>query len=205
MGIRFSDIYSVLDNFEIDFVENQPGREKPVGLFGKAMQISSAKKEYLGRVFHDIYISQLHFRLQNFQGNYHNPVETFNNQVRKCLNDTLNGDDNEEFRAECPLDTLNYQEQFQLLSYQRANEAQSYIEDKNKEKQFVENFNLSPAEKKSGRKSKSTYNQMYFNTIMTHIFLIHAQAPNISGDSLCAKFPDDQLCVEHKQIKEIIA
>lgn len=195
MGVRFSDVYSILDHFEIDFVEGR-AEEKANSLFGKALSISNHKKKYIGRVFHDIYISQLHFRENNFKGNYHNPIETFNEEVKNCLIATYDRNDVNDQRARCPLDANNYQEQYQLLAYQRANETQSYKHDKNKEKELVENLNVEVGKKRG--KVDSGVNLMSLNTILVHIFLLHSESPNINGHSICEKNPECQLCKEHK-------
>lgn len=47
--------------------------------------MSNHKKKYLGKVFHDIYISQLHYRYTNWTADYHNPVENFKKEVRDCV------------------------------------------------------------------------------------------------------------------------
>lgn len=73
MGIRFSEVYSVLDNFEFDLEDDK--KEISNSLIGRSLQINNHKKKYLGNVFHDIYISQLQYRLNNWKEDYHNPIE----------------------------------------------------------------------------------------------------------------------------------
>lgn len=69
MGLRFTDLYSILDDFEID-----SNGAKGSNLFGNGYDISANKKRYLSKVFHDIYISQLHYRVSKQKGDYHNPI-----------------------------------------------------------------------------------------------------------------------------------
>lgn len=64
MGIRFLEVYEVLDDFEIDTEDS--GAVKHNSILGTSMSISKQKKQYIAKVFHDIYISQLHFRTNNW-------------------------------------------------------------------------------------------------------------------------------------------
>ena len=76
MGIRFLEIYEILDDFEIDTEES--GDHDYNTILGTSMSISKQKKKYIAKVFHDVYISQLHFRTNNWSNDYHNPIERFN-------------------------------------------------------------------------------------------------------------------------------
>lgn len=166
-------------------------------MIGKTQNITGYKKRYIGKVFHDIYISQLQFRLNNWKNDYHNPIETFNNGVLDCVKKTYERTYEQDYLEECPLDNLNYVEQYSLLSYQRANETQRYKngengdEMKDKYQELIDHLNLNLGT------SRSPKLVLYYNTIILQILLRHSNESALNGNELCRHSKDSQLCQEY--------
>lgn len=190
MGIRFSHVYNVLEYMEIDTDEQTV--ELSGKLVGKTFKLTPNVKHVLGRVMNNMYISQLNFRAINEKQVYNNPIRVYMNAVKECMLKTLNRTYQNASNSECPLDNLDYHQQYTLMAYQRANEIQIYLPDKNRIEEF-KNY----MEFEHGLNSRSKIRPAEYHTSILHIFLMTSPPSFVNGEAFCDAYKDHQLCLEY--------
>lgn len=128
----------------------------------------------------------------------HHPLEEFQKHTLKCAQDAFSRI-SLKVNDPCPLDSLEYNEQFTVITYYYS--VEMGLKESAEEKAGLLISKLDEVKVQDGSQSISL---MYMNTLILQILMNISQENQISGETLCVNSPNNQLCREFNQIQDLV-